>query len=463
MKPNRNMLTDPRVAVTALPSATYGAETGQVQKALARLAKDLQWSDGEQGPFGQMIPRGARVLIKPNLVLHENQGPWGMEPVVTNIALIRAVVEGVLLAEPAEVVVGDAPLQGCDFDRLLNVTGLGEWAANLMKTDARFKGIRDFRRTTCVFVNGVRVANEGVQTEDHFSLFDLGGKSLLEPITNDNDPFRVTCYDPRLLARTHTRGRHQYLVAREVVEADVIINLPKLKTHKKAGITSALKNLIGINGNKEYLPHHRIGGSTAGGDCYPDNNPLKRIVEFTSDREHTTPSLALAKVWHGVGKQFDRAARLMGDQLGIEGSWSGNDTIWRTCLDLNRILLYGRSDGTMQHEPQRQVMHVVDAVMAGQGDGPLSPQPLPLGLLLAGQNAAAVDWVGAHLLDYEPALVPLVREAFGTFHWPLASFAPDEIVIPGDWRSGPGGDVFRARTGLPSVIHPIGWRDAARG
>jgi len=36
-----------------------------------------------------------------------------------------------------------------------------------------------------------------------------------------------------------------------------------LKLHRKAGITCALKNLIGINGNKEYLPHHRLGGSQA--------------------------------------------------------------------------------------------------------------------------------------------------------------------------------------------------------
>ena len=455
------MLIDPRVAATALPAPTYAED--QVQQALTRVAQELGWSNEAQGTFGKMIPRGARVLIKPNLVLHENQGPWGMDAVVTNLSLIRAVVEAVLCAEPAEVVVGDAPLQGCDFDRLLSITGLGEWADGLMKIDPRFKGVRDFRRTTCVFVNGVRQATEGVQTEDHFALFDLGRNSLLEPITNDSDPFRVTCYDPRLLAKTHTRGRHQYLVAREVVEADVIINLPKLKTHKKSGITCALKNLIGINGNKEYLPHHRIGGATAGGDCYPNSSPIKRVIEYTADRENTTSSLAAAGVWHGIGKQLDRVSRrLLGDHLGIEGSWSGNDTIWRTCLDLNRILLYGRSDGTVSDQLQRQVLHVVDAVVAGQGDGPLCPQPLPLGLILAGQNAAAIDWAGACLLGYDPARVPLVRQAFGNFQWPLTSFAPDEVKFLGDWGIDNADEAFRAGEIFMPVIHPIGWRDAAR-
>ena len=462
------MLSDPYVAVTSLPSPTYPAESargGQVAQALDRLVKELRWSEGASepfSPFGGIIPRGARVLVKPNLVLHENEGPWGIEPLVTHLSLIRAVVEGVLRAEPSEVLIGDAPLQGCNFELLLSATGLGPWADQMMKLKPEFKGIRDFRRTTCVFVNGVRLADESRQSEERFVLFDLGCNSLLEPVADDRGSFRVTCYDPRLLARTHAPGRHQYLVAKEVVDADVIVNLPKLKTHKKAGITCALKNLIGINGNKEYLPHHRIGGSLTGGDCYPNANVIKRALEYTSDRENMTSSFAVARAWHGVGRQFQRALSVMGDQLGIEGSWSGNDTIWRTCLDLNRILLYGRTNGTLADRPQRRVLHVVDAVVAGQGDGPLSPRPLPLGLILAGENAAAVDWVAAHLLGYDPERVSIVREAFGNFQWPIASFAPDRVALLGDWKTGSADQVFREQENPTPVIHPIGWRNAAR-
>jgi uncharacterized protein (DUF362 family) len=457
-------ICDPRVALTTLPAPAYmdkASPGGEIGRALERIAKELQWSEDERGPFGRMIPRGARVLIKPNLVLHKNDGPWGMDPLVTHISLIRAVVEGVLLAGPSEVLVGDAPLQGCDFDRLLNVTGLSRWADEFAKLDPRFKGVRDFRRTTCVFQNGVRVATEGILSEDSFVLFDLSHDSLLEPITNSRNPFRVTCYDPRLLARTHAPGRHQYLVAKEVIEADVIVNLPKLKTHKKAGITCALKNLIGINGNKEYLPHHRIGGSHTGGDCYPNYNLIKRALEFVGDQQNMASSVTEARVWQGIGKPFSRALWLMGDQLGMEGSWSGNDTIWRTCLDLNRILLYGQPDGTMAESPQRQVVHVADAVVAGQGDGPLCPQPLPLGLILAGRNAAAVDRVGAYLLGYDPERVSIVRKAFGDVRWPIALFDPRDVAILGDWKSGYADQVFRELENPMPVIHPPGWRDAA--
>src|SRR5215813_9737860 len=299
----RSSILDPRVALTALPSPAYADESapgGEIQQALGRVANELRWSDEDRGPFGRMIPRGARVLIKPNLVLHENEGPWGIDPLVTHQSLIRAVVEGALRAGPSEVLIGDAPLQGCDFQRLLSVTGLGEWADRLMRLEPSFKGVRDFRRTTCVFVNGVRLAAESLQSEEHFILFDLGRDSLLEPVADGRNSFRVTCYDPRLLARTHAPGRHQYLVAKEVIEADVIINLPKLKTHKKAGITCALKNLIGINGNKEYLPHHRLGGAADGGDCYPGTRLTKKALEYTLDRQNMADSLTANRLWNHV-------------------------------------------------------------------------------------------------------------------------------------------------------------------
>jgi hypothetical protein len=282
---------------------------------------------------------------------------------------------------------------------------------------------------------------------------------LLEPITDDKDDFRVTCYDPRLMSKTHCRGRHRYLVAKDVIEADLVINLPKLKTHKKAGITCALKNLIGINGNKEYLPHHRLGGANLGGDCYPGDSKVKRMLEYAADQQNLNDSSTMGRVWGGVATQLNRVLHLMGDNLGIEGSWSGNDTIWRTGLDLNRIIIYGEADGSMAASPRRRVVHLADAIVAGQGDGPLAPQPLPLGLLFAGNNAAAVDWFGALLLGYDPQLVPIVREAFGRFRWLISASQPDDITLSGDWGVGKLDQVMFNET--PSVIHPFGWRDAA--
>lgn len=443
----------------AVVEANSYSDDSTIPTAVERLGSYLGWAREGKGPFGDLIAPGARVLIKPNFVLHHNQSDGGMDPMITHQSVVKAVVQAALQTEAAEVVVGDAPIQTCDFAALLKTTGLDEWSETMKQADPRFKGVKDFRRTTAQYVNGVRVAEENKLPEDEFVLFDLASESLLEPITDDKDDFRVTCYDPRLMAKTHGKGRHRYLIARDVLAADVVINLPKLKTHKKAGITCALKNLIGINGNKEYLPHHRIGGADLGGDCYPGKSRVKSMLEYAADQQNLTDSGTKGRVWGGVATQLNRVLHLMGDNLGIEGSWSGNDTIWRTGLDLNRILLYGETDGSMSSSERRRVVHLADAVVAGQGDGPLSPQPLPLGLLFAGNNAACVDWFGACLLGYDPQLLPIVREAFGSFHWPIATSRPEEIALVGDWGAGKIDRVLNRE--LPPVVHPFGWRDAA--
>ena len=458
MSSNLSANFEPNIALAEVSADAYREET-LVSQAIQQVAAELGWASEGKGPFGALIDSGARVLIKPNFVLHHNQGDGGMDPMVTHQSVVKAVVAAALQSDASEVMVGDAPIQTCDFSSLLRETGLDSWADTLRKENSRFRGIKDFRRTTSNYINGIRVAEENILPEDEFVLFDLGPESLLEPITDDKDDFRVTCYDPRLLAKTHGRGIHRYLVAKDVIAADVVINLPKLKTHKKAGITCALKNLIGINGNKEYLPHHRLGGADLGGDCYPGDSRVKRMLEYAADQQNFSDAGTMARVWNSVTTQLNRVLHLMGDNLGIEGSWSGNDTIWRTGLDLNRILLYGQLDQTMAETPQRRVVHLTDAIIAGQGDGPLAPQPLSLGLLFAGNNAAAIDWFGARLLGYDPQLVAIVRGAFESFRWPISTFQPDDITVSGDWGDGTIDHVMCREQ--PSVIHPVGWRNAA--
>jgi uncharacterized protein (DUF362 family) len=425
-----------------------------VRASLARVAEALDWAD-TTSPFGRLVPPGSRVVVKPNWVMHANKGPWGLEPLVTHASVIRSVCEALLRTGLGELTVGDAPLQSCDFAALLRATSLDSWAEEVARRDSRFRGIEDFRRTRSEQRGGVLVQREGQVPLDDFVRFDLGGESLLEPVSRPLDRFRVTQYRPGLMSQTHAPGRHQYLVARRVIDADLIVNLPKLKTHKKAGITNALKNLIGINGNKEYLPHHRVGGAAAGGDCYPGRSVLKRLMERLLDAQNSAGLLwgrrALAVPIRGLSL----ASRLAVDRLGVEGSWSGNDTIWRTCLDLNRILVYGRADGSLADRAQRKVVHVMDAVVAGQGDGPLAPEPFALGLLGGSEDPAALDWVGATLLGYRPDLIATVRQAFGRFRWRISSGSAGEVRVMDGKRQAPD----LARLPVP-VRYPLGWVDA---
>jgi len=100
--------------------------------------------------------------------------------------------------------------------------------------------------------------------------------------------FRVTNYDPRKMLRFHNPGNNIYIIDKSVLEADVVIQLPKLKTHGKAGITCCLKNSVGINGQKDALVHHLKGSRQTGGDAYPYFNLFKWMNENLYERKEKT-------------------------------------------------------------------------------------------------------------------------------------------------------------------------------
>jgi uncharacterized protein (DUF362 family)/Pyruvate/2-oxoacid:ferredoxin oxidoreductase delta subunit len=52
-------------------------------------------------------------------------------------------------------------------------------------------------------------------------------------------------------------GNRKYYIARPVLEADVIINLPKLKTHSLTVLTCAVKNMFGVVPGIRKSMHHR--------------------------------------------------------------------------------------------------------------------------------------------------------------------------------------------------------------
>src|SRR5689334_18963386 len=158
-------LSDSRVGIVRLPSADYPdvstpSAQNEVGAGIARLGAMLGWSEAGRGPIGALIPRGSRVVVKPNWVLHENQGPWGIEPLVTHGTLIRAAVDAALAAGPSRVTVGDAPVQGCDFESLLARSAIRDWADPLAERDPRFAGVRDFRRTKSLQSEGGRRTTE---------------------------------------------------------------------------------------------------------------------------------------------------------------------------------------------------------------------------------------------------------------------------------------------------------------
>jgi hypothetical protein len=59
-------------------------------------------------------------------------------------------------------------------------------------------------------------------------------------------------------------------------------------------------------------------------------------------------------------------------------------------------------------------------------------------------------------MGFDPMKIPLIREAFGQFAYPLADFSPDSVRVRIGETERSGGDIrpFEGRNFLP----PRGWR-----
>ncbi|MFQ5786627.1 MAG: DUF362 domain-containing protein, partial [Thermodesulfobacteriota bacterium] len=359
-------------------------------------------------------------------VLHYNKSNQGMDCMVTHPCFIETVLKEVLKAKPRRVIIGDAPIQECDFQALVSQKWIDKVKAIAHPTRL---DVVDFRRKICRVSKWSFKVDQGLKDMSSFILFDLASKSLLDPISLSTGQFRVTNYDPDELIKTHRPGLHQYLLCREVFEADIIINLPKLKTHHKAGVTAALKNMVGINGEKDYLPHHRLGGSVHGGDCYEGNKPLKRFAEYFMDNANRRINKATYFAWQKGASFCLRLNRILFGEDDLTGGWYGNDTVWRMVLDLNRILVYGRSDASLSLSPLRRIYSLTDGIIAGERMGPLTPEPVNLGAVTFASSSAFADLLHTALMHFDWRKIPLVKSAFHKFSYQITRYDPAEIQV----------------------------------
>lgn len=384
-----------RVAIARQPPR-YEEALVRESVRTAMDALGLRWRD--------LIQPGQRVLLKPNFIRQSHTtrpGEW--EQIITHSTVIAAVAEAVATALNGRgtITIADAPQTDSDFDAICERSGLAALR--------RFPGIKlevlDLRREAWRTENGVIVERHKLPEDPRgYTLVDLGEKSFFHGKTGR---FYGADYDSAFTQQHHSGGRHEYLLSRSAMDADVFINLPKLKTHKKVGLTVSLKNLVGINGDKNHLPHFCIGTPDQGGDEFP-SSAVKHKVQ--SKLITVFKSAAKSGPWWGpVAKRV--GTRIFGDTGSVvrSGNWHGNDTTWRMVLDLNRALFEFGGDGQPRTKPLRY-LSIVDGIIAGEGNGPMEADAKPCGVLLAGTNPFAVDFVAAELMGFDWRKVPMIRE-----------------------------------------------------
>lgn len=353
---------------------------------------------------------GKKIMLKPNWVKHSTIESDEI-CLRTHDNFLLAALTYILKRKPAKVLIGDAPIQGCKWEIMIS-TAFKEKVRQLSEAHGIPVVVQDFRRTT--FDPSLNNPNREINPLTEYVIMDLGKDSYLEPITQrDRQVFRVTDYNPDRFTESHAPGVHKYCITKELFDADIVISLPKVKTHQKAGITAALKNIVGLNGDKDFLPHHRIGGTGYGGDCYPGNNRLRYWSELAMDFANRRQG----KWSYWLGQKFSSLLwRLSfpGKEHHLAAGWHGNDTTWRMVMDLNKIVVFGSSDGTLIEHPQRQLFSLCDGIIGGQGDGPLKPEPLALGVVTFTNHSAINDVALAQLMGFQPERIPLLNAAMKT-------------------------------------------------
>jgi len=396
---------------------------------------------GREGwnPLGQLIETGDHVLLKPNLIRESHSlryDEW--EQVITHPSIIRAVLDYVFIAlkGKGKVTIADGPQTDSDFDEVVRRTGLDK-IVDYFRDKGLDVSLFDLRRDRWLQRNGVTYKRESLPGDPAgYTTINLDGGSEFADYPL-NGRFYGADYDIEETARYHGNGRHAYVLCRSVMDADVLINLPKMKTHKKTGVTLSLKNMVGVNGHRNCLPHHTLGTPSEGGDEFSDSNLQNKvqgrmIVGFKKCLAATGGCGGpLSRLLLKAGKSF------FGDTSRVvrSGNWHGNDTAWRMVLDINKCLFHFAGDGRVRTKPLRY-MTLVDGIVAGEGDGPVVVDAKPCGVVVAGFNPVSVDTVCATLMGFDYRKLPVLRDAWKIRDYPLVDHCPSDIVCKSnikDW------------------------------
>lgn len=332
-----------------------------VRRALA-LMSPAGFGSAEWNPLGAVIRPGDVVLIKPNLV---DDSRWEKGQ-TTHPAFLRPVIDYAYRAcgPTGQILVAEGPWTAGLFDAMVTRMGIREMVRYLAEIHGLPVGLVDLnkgeRETTPLVDLGAASALRAAE----YTWFDAHGQVMEE----GGDP-----------------GIGRYYIAKAVLDADVILSVPKLKVHCSGGITVTMKNMIGI------IPAW--------------DGPYERAE--LKDCAHTS--------------DVDRTA-------GSRGMYLENDTIWRSMADLNRILLYCDRQGQLQTTRQRRYLTLVDGIIAAEASQ-YDPQPHPLGTVIVGANPVTVDAVAARCMGFDPRRFRSVVNPTQRMDFPLGPYAAERIRI----------------------------------
>lgn len=407
------------------PEYPLGAETlsaeknevyGMVRNALHMMGLDDEhYGTKEWNPFGGIIEKGNTVLVKPNWVMHFNpalSNPENLDCLVTHPSVVRVVIDYVHIAlnNTGKIYVADAPMQECNINEMFARAGYNRlfefWDEQKLEVE-----VRDLRHYASNIEDNV-LTDIQINDKNEAVCVDMGIQSVHEDNNNKLNNYKVSQYLIEDTQNHHSNGKHEYVLNKIVLDADVIINVPKPKCHRLAGMTAAMKNMVGTIYDKNCLPHRRVGSPKEGGDAYAKSSIFKRIMESADEKKTKESFLKHYK----SAKIFSVAEKITyvlgwlttGDKSRV-GGWYGNDTIWRTIIDLNNIVNYCDKNGRIQEGKQRKTFVIGDMIICGEKNGPVKPISKNLGMIMVSTDFAIFDLAMSMIMGFKWDSIPYIK------------------------------------------------------
>jgi uncharacterized protein (DUF362 family) len=406
-----------------------------VRESLSLLGLDYENTNSPSwNPLKKIVKPDDSVVIKPNAVwdinINKSESAFAS---ITHGSVMRVIIDYVYIALDGrgKIIIADAPLMHSDFENWKKITGV-QSIIDLYQKEYNFNiEVIDLRKVIAPWDHKRNYSPAHLRYEPEgdplgYCEIDLGRLSEFSSFSEkDVQLLYGSDYDRDVTIKNHSDQHHRYSVSKTILASNVVISIPKLKVHSKVGVTLNIKGMVGTQGDKNYIPHHRIGSPSQGGDEYPDsgimqtllnryrmwliNNLLARkknifdkiFIPFNSIHRYSQLLLDKLKM---TNKNKKNRCHILG------GSWFGNDTTWRMALDLTRIILYCDSQCKISETPKRKFFSVVDGIIAGEGEGPLSPTAKYCGVIIAGFNPIYVDASATRLIGFDPKKIKMISE-----------------------------------------------------
>ncbi|MBU4312188.1 MAG: DUF362 domain-containing protein [Candidatus Omnitrophica bacterium] len=367
-------------------------------------------------PFGYLIKPGMTVVIKPNFVLSRHPEKKDLYSIITHPAVLRAIADYCWIALKGEgrIIITDAPQYNCNFSELIEATKLDEvcrFYSSCKGPSVELINLQPYWSKSLHMPSCIRQLPGDPKGN---VTVNLGRDSAFYNCPNPQNYYGAVYHRQETMMH-HTGEKQEYKVSRTIMDADVFISVPKLKVHKKVGVTLNGKGLVGICTNKNYLVHYRLGTPSEGGDQFPENvltTTEKKIIKFERlmyDKFLARKSIPAEMVHRFIyGFLYLKVLKPLGLKVSLEkrlldaGNWYGNDSAWRMVVDLLKIIYFADSSGNMSRTIQRKMFSIIDGVIGGENKGPLSPDPKSSGVLIGGENLIAVDLVATRLMGFDP-------------------------------------------------------------